>query len=195
MAKKLIAITGGIGSGKSLVLDTFQKLGYPTLSSDKIVKELYKTPKVKSLIKSIFVDAVKGEKRLRIDYKTLTKLAFSDKENNEKLTKAITPLVLNEILRKAKRGNKTTFVEVPLLFECGFEDKFDKTIVVLRDKNERIESVKTRSNLTKKQIEDRMAFQIDYDKKDFSKFIVIVNDKGKEEIEKKVLELAKELKQ
>ena len=194
MEKKLIAITGGIGSGKSLVLETFNELGYPTLSSDKIVKELYKTPKVKRLIKSIFVDAVKGEKRLRIDYKTLTELAFSDKENNEKLTKAITPLVLNEILRKTKKVNKTTFVEVPLLFECGFEDKFDKTIVVLRDKNKRIESVKTRSNLTKKQIEDRMAFQVDYDKKDFSNYIVIVNDKGKEEIEKNVYKLEKELK-
>ena len=119
MAKKLIAITGGIGSGKSLVLDTFQKLGYPTLSSDKIVKELYKKPYVKKLLKDIFPTAVKGEKRLKIDYKTLSELAFKNKTSNKKLTKAITPLVLEEILKKTKSVKKTTFVEVPLLFECG----------------------------------------------------------------------------
>ena len=194
MDKKLIAITGGIGSGKSLVLDTFNKLGYPTLSSDKIVKDLYKKPYVKRLLKEIFPTAVKGEKKLRIDYKALSKLAFSNKENNQQLTKAITPLVLDEILRKAERYKNTTFVEVPLLFECGFEDRFDKTIVVLRDKNKRIESVKTRSNLTEQQVIDRMTFQVDYDKNDLSKFIVIVNDKGKEEVEKNVLEILKELK-
>ena len=193
MSKKLIAITGGIGSGKSLVLDTFNELGYPTLSSDKIVKELYKTPKVKRLIKSIFVDAVKGEKRLKIDYNTLTELAFSDKENNQKLTKTITPLVLNEILRKAERNKKTTFVEVPLLFECGFEKEFDKVIVVLRDKNKRIESVKLRSKLSEEHIKKRMAFQVDYDKKDFSKFIVINNDKDKEQLKKQVFALIKKI--
>lgn len=193
MEKKLIAITGGIGSGKSLVLETFNELGYPTLSSDKIVKELYKTPKVKRVLKSIFPSAVKGEKRLRIDYKTLTELAFSNKENNQKLTKAITPLVLDEILRKAEKLNKTTFVEVPLLFECGFEKKFDNAIVVLRDKNERIESVKTRSKLSEEQVRKRMAFQVDYDKKDFSKFIVMVNDKGKDDLIKAVFELEKNI--
>lgn len=193
MDKKLIAITGGIGSGKSLVLDTFNKLGYPTLSSDKIVKNLYKKPKVKSLIKSIFPNAVKGEKKLRIDYKALSQLAFSNKENNQQLTKAITPLVLDEILRKAERYKNTTFVEVPLLFECGFEERFDKTIVVLRDKNKRIESVKTRSNLTEQQVIDRMTFQVDYDKKDLSKFIVINNDKDKEQLKEQVFALIKKI--
>ena len=193
MDKKLIAITGGIGSGKSLVLDTFNKLGYPTLSSDKIVKDLYKKPKVKRLIKSIFPNAVKGEKKLRIDYKALSQLAFSNKENNQQLTKAITPLVLDEILRKAERYKNTTFVEVPLLFECGFEDRFDKTIVVLRDKNKRIESVKTRSNLTEQQVIDRMTFQVDYDKKDLSKFIVINNDKDKEQLKEQVFALIKKI--
>lgn len=193
MTKKLIAITGGIGSGKSLVLDCLTNAGYHTLSSDKIVKDLYKTPRVKRILKNLFPNAVKGEKRLSIDYKKLTELAFKDKEHNQKLTNAITPLVLEQILKKASRIKTTAFVEVPLLFECEFEDKFDNAIVVLRDKNLRIESVKERSNLSQKQIEDRMTFQVDYDKKDLSKYIIIVNDKKKEEMENKVLELAKEL--
>ena len=149
--------------------------------------------KVKSLIKSIFPNAVKGEKKLRIDYKALSQLAFSNKENNQQLTKAITPLVLDEILRKAERYKNTTFVEVPLLFECGFEDRFDKTIVVLRDKNKRIESVKLRSKLSEEQIKKRMAFQVDYENKDLSKFIVINNDKDKEQLKEQVFALIKKI--
>ena len=61
MPKKLIAITGGIGSGKSLVLSTLKKQGYPTLSSDEIVKTLYKKPAVKKILKGVFPTAVKGE--------------------------------------------------------------------------------------------------------------------------------------
>ena len=193
MLKKLIAITGGIGSGKSFVLNTLKNNGYPTLSSDEIVKTLYKKPTVKRILKDVFPSAVKGEKRLTIDYKTLTELAFMNKENNQKLTKSITPLVLEQILKKAKRIKGTAFVEVPLLFECDFADKFDGVIVVLRDKQTRIESVINRSNLTKAQVEDRMNFQVNYDKKDLSKYIVIVNDKDLPHIEKIVLDLAKQL--
>ena len=193
MPKKRIAITGGIGSGKSLVLETLEKHGYPTLSSDKIVKELYKKPYVKKLLKDIFPTAVKGEKRLTIDYKTLSELAFKNKTSNKKLTKAITPLVLEEILKKTKSVKKTTFVEVPLLFECGFENNFDKTIVVLRDKNNRIKSVINRSNLNEEQVKERMNFQVDYDKKDFSNYIVIKNDKEKIDLINQVLDIANKI--
>lgn len=193
MPKKLIAITGGIGSGKSLVLETLEKAGHHTLSSDKIVKDLYKKPKIKRILKDLFPNAVKGEFRLRIDFKTLSELAFKDKANNERLTKAITPLVLEQILRKTKSKDGLVFVEVPLLFECDYVGHFDNAIVVLRDKNERIESVKKRSNLTKEQVESRMAFQVDYDKIDLSKYLVVINDKNTEDLKNKVLRLVSDL--
>lgn len=193
MAKKLIAITGGIGSGKSLALSVIEKAGYPTLSSDKIVKDLYKKPSVKRLLKDLFPSAVKGEKRLTIDYKALSGIAFKNKKNNKKLTKAITPLVLNEIYKKAKRIKEDTFVEVPLLFECKFEDKFDNVLIILRDKEKRIESVKTRSKLTEKQIEKRMKNQVAHDKLDLSKYSVIKNELSLKEFEEQVLKTAKKI--
>ena len=67
MTKKLFAITGGIGSGKSLVLSALKDAGFLTLSSDQIVAELYKTHKVKVLLKEMFPSAVSGEKRLTIN--------------------------------------------------------------------------------------------------------------------------------
>lgn len=193
MAKKLFAITGGIGSGKSSVLSILKDAGYDTLSSDQIVSKLYKTHRVKLLLKEMFPSAVSGEKRLALNRAEISKQVFVDKNKHELLTKTITPLVLDEILKKAKRTNKPLFVEVPLLFECDYQGYFDNVLVVMRDKNARIESVKTRSNLTEQEILSRMKNQVDYDKKDFSSYIVIHNDCDIIALKNKVLKIAKEL--
>lgn len=192
MAKKLFAITGGIGSGKSSVLSILKDAGYDTLSSDQIVSKLYKTHKVKLLLKGLFPNSVSGEKRLKLNRAEISKQVFNDKDKHELLTKTITPLVLDEILKRAKRTNKPLFVEVPLLFECDYQGYFDNVLVVMRDKNARIESVKTRSNLTEEQILARMSNQVDYDKKDLSSYIVIKNDCDIITLKDRVLKLAKE---
>lgn len=193
MTKKLFAITGGIGSGKSSVLSILKEAGYHTLSSDQIVAELYKTHKVKSLLKEMFPTAVSGKKRLTLNRAEISKQVFVDKVKHELLTKTITPLVLQEILKKAKRTTTPLFVEVPLLFECKYQDYFDGVIVVMRDKNARIESVKTRSNLTEQEILARIKTQVDYDKLDTSPYIVIMNDCDIIALKDKVLKITKEL--
>ena len=193
MTKKLFAITGGIGSGKSSVLSILKDAGYDTLSSDQIVSELYKTHRVKLLLKEMFPSAVSGEKRLTLNRAEISKQVFVDKNKHELLTKTITPIVLDKILKKAKRTNKPLFVEVPLLFECDYQDYFDNVLVVMRDKNARIESVKTRSNLTEQEILSRMKNQVDYDKKDLSSYIVIKNDSDIITLKNTVLKIAKEL--
>jgi dephospho-CoA kinase len=193
MTKKLFAITGGIGSGKSSVLAILKDAGYKTLSSDQIVSELYKTHKVKCLIKEMFPSAVSGEKRLTLNRAEISKQVFVDKNKHALLTNAITPLVLDEILKKAKRTNKPLFVEVPLLFECDYQNYFDGVIVVTRDKKARIESVKMRSNLTEEQILARIKNQVDYDALDKTPYTIINNDGDILTLKEKVLKIAKEL--
>ncbi len=193
MNKKLFAITGGIGSGKSLVLSILKDAGFLAISSDQIVSKLYKTHSVKVLLKKMFPSAVSGEKRLTLNRAEISKQVFVDKVKHELLTKTITPLVLEEILKKAKSTTKPLFVEVPLLFECKYQDYFDGVIVVMRDKNTRIESVKTRSNLTEQEIIARMNNQVDYDKLDTSPYIVITNDCDIIALKDKVLKITKEL--
>ena len=193
MAKKLFAITGGIGSGKSMVLKVLKDAGYYTLSSDQIVGDLYKTHSVKALLKGLFPSAVSGKKRLRINRGEISKQVFFDKDKLALLTSAITPLVLQEILKRASSSKRPIFVEVPLLFECNYQGYFDNVLVVMRDKNARIESVKMRSNLTEEQILARMSNQVDYDKKDLSSYIVIKNDLDIITLKDRVLKIAKEL--
>ena len=191
--KTVTAVTGGIGSGKSTALEILSNAGYEVLSSDKIVHELYEKRSVKKILKRIFPDAVSGVIKLKLNKKRVAELAFSNKALHKKLTDAITPLVLKEILYRTKDATGKIFVEVPLLFECGYQGYFDKVLVVTRDKVKRIESVKTRSNLTEQEIIARMKDQVDYDALDLTPFITINNDGDYSSLKEKVLSFAKSL--
>ena len=79
---------------------------------------------------------------------------------------------------------------MPLLFECSYQNNFDGVIVITRDKNSRIESVKKRSNLTEEHILKRMESQFDYQNADLTPYTVIDND-GSKDFENKILSVAK----
>lgn len=193
MQNKRIAITGGIGCGKSQVLSILSGLGYLTFSSDKIVIDLYKTHKVKALIKEHFPTAVSGNKRLKIDKVELSKKAFSSAESHGLLTNLVTPLVMQEINRLTKNKKGLCFIEVPLLFECNYQDNFDDVWVITRPLKNRIESVMLRSNLTKEQILERIGKQIDYDKIDLSPYTVIENNYDIEKLKQTIINKIKSL--
>ena len=188
---KIIAITGGIGSGKSTALDLLRAAGFLVLSSDGIVGELYKKRSVKKFLKRLFPTAVTGIINLKIDRKEIAKITFTDKEKHTALTKHVTALVLKEIIRRAQKSGGVTFAEVPLLFECDFTPHFNGVIVVTRNKEERIKSVISRSSLTREQVLERMAAQVDYDSIDLSPYIVIENNGDKESLKIAVLTAAK----
>jgi len=195
MEYKKIALTGGIGSGKSTALKILSESGYKTLSSDNIVSELYNTPHVKRLLKKLFPTAVKGFFRLSVDRKAISKIVFNDHAAHKKLTDAITPLVLKKILKRTKVLTEHVFVEVPLLFECGYQEYFDKVLVITRSLDDRIESVKQRSSLTKEEILSRIKAQTDYDSFDLSPYHVIINDGDVTALKDKVLDFTKTLNQ
>ncbi len=193
MANKLIAITGGIGSGKSLALSILNNEGYNTLSSDAITAELYEKRKIKLILKRLFPSAVKGFFNPKINRKEISRIVFNDKEKLNRLTNTITPLVLEEIIKRAKKFEGTVFVEVPILFEKGYQSAFNNVIIVKRDKNKRIESVKVRSNLTEKEVIDRINNQFDYENSDLSPFITVINDNDESALKEKLLQIAKSL--
>ena len=190
MVKK-IAVTGGIGSGKSTVINILTDAGYKVLSCDKITAELYEKRRVKLLLKKMFPTAVKGYFFPQIDRKIISAAVFNDKEKLNALTSAITPLVMDEVERRCKKLSGIVFVEVPLLFECNYQSRFDGVMVVMRDKESRIESVKTRSNLTKEEIVARMNSQVDYDSINLSPFVIVKNDRDFLSLKNTVLSLAK----
>ncbi|MBQ7235810.1 MAG: dephospho-CoA kinase [Clostridia bacterium] len=190
---KLIALTGGIGSGKSLALATLKDAGYNTLSCDAITSDLYEKRKIKLILKKMFPTAVKGFFNPIIDRKEISKIAFNDKVKHAELTDTITPFVMQEVLRRASKIGGMVFVEVPLLFECGYQDEFDGVMVITRPKHERVKSVMARSNLTEEQVLARIKNQTDYDNFDLSKYMVIENTGNQTALKEKILNIAKDL--
>lgn len=187
--QKIIAVTGGIGSGKSSVLEQIKSLGYPVFSCDQILNEVYSSRTVKRQLKKIFPTAIKGIFCLKIDRKALSKLVFSSPENRRKLESITHP----EILRLAKEkilkvGAILSFLEVPLLFEGNYQLGFDGVIVVKRNVEDRINSVMSRSSLTREQVLSRILAQVDYDSLDLTGYVVIENDKDLNSLKEKTLQ-------
>ena len=175
----IIGLTGGIGSGKSAAIAALQENGYKTVSCDDVTRELYKKRKTLKTLRKEFPSAITGKLFLKADKKEIARVIFSDKEKYDFLNGFLTRETFDMAYRRAEKYAKngdTVIVEVPLLFENNLQNRFDKVIVITRDKEKRIASVKARSNLSEQEIISRIAAQVDYDKFDFSPFTVIKND-------------------
>lgn len=156
---KKIALTGGIGSGKSTVLEMIRKLGYPVFSCDRIYAALCEDGNYLKKLSTLFPDSVRGDK---LDREFLSEKVFSDEKALAALNALSHPLIMERLLALMERCS-ISFAEVPLLFEEGLQDKFDEIIVVTREKPRRIVAVKERSGLTEEEILARMARQFPYE--------------------------------
>lgn len=191
MAKdKIIALTGGIGSGKSQALNILNSLGEQTLSCDVITAQLYDRQDVANALIKVFPHCcVNGMP----DRKKIASVVFTDKQKLKWLTDFLTPLVLDECLKIAKQLGGKVFVEVPLLFECNAQDKFDGVIVITRRLDSRVKSVMERSNLTEEQVYERIHSQFDYQNADLSPYTVVSNDGTLDELKEQLIYLLKTL--
>lgn len=193
MNKKLVvAVTGGIGSGKSVALKILSEHGFNTVSCDEISRTLFDKKQVKKQLKKIFPTAV-GDLDSPIDRKVIADEVFNDKEKLKKLNELTHPLIVKEALSRANAFDGITFVEVPLLFEGGYEKLFDKVIVVVRALQMRVDSVIKRSAISEKEVYDRIKNQIDYDNTDFSDYITVKNDGDTDKFKTDILSIVKNL--
>ena len=131
-----VAITGGIGAGKTTALDSFRRHGAATVSSDEIVHHLLATdPDVKEALVERFGDDVLGADGAP-DRERIALRVFKDRDALDFLEKLLHPLVSREYLtwREQLAGlpspPRVCVTEVPLLYEVGGETRFDKVVVV-----------------------------------------------------------------
>jgi dephospho-CoA kinase len=144
-----VAITGGIGAGKSEALFAFQKAGAATVSSDEIVHHLLRNDaEVKAAIVSELGEGVLDADGV-VDRKRVAKVVFGDRGKLDFLEKLLHPKVVAEYLSwreglaKLPTPPKVCVTEVPLLFETGGEKRFDKVVVItappkLREQRRRV---------------------------------------------------------
>ena len=168
-----IAITGGIGSGKSAVLNIIKELGYSVISCDEIYRELLSDKSFTKNLEEEFGDILKQDKNL--DRNKLSKIVFNDKEKLKRLNDITHPAIMKKVIKKMA-GEKISFCEVPLLFEGGYESLFDEVIVVLRDLNSRISAITQRDGIDENEVINRINSQVIYENLQFEKYYVIHNN-------------------
>ena len=149
----LVAITGGIGSGKSTFSKQLIIRGFKLLDSDYEVYKIYKKPNNEflSLLKKIGLE--KSIQKGMINKKYISDVIFSDKNTRLKLQKYIFKRVHHErqifINKERKRKTKTIFFDIPLLFENKMEKKFDIIISIISSRQERYKRVKKTKKISK----------------------------------------------
>lgn len=144
-----VAITGGIGAGKSEALYAFQQAGAATVSSDEIVHHLLATDEeVKRAIVAELGEGVLDEEGA-VDRKRVGQVVFGDREKLAFLEALLHPLVVKEYLdwreglAQLPNPPRVCVTEVPLLFETGGDKRFDKVVVItapakLREQRRRV---------------------------------------------------------
>lgn len=137
-----VAVTGGIGAGKSEFMRAVKELGIRTYSADEINAELLCDKGYIEKLSETFPLAVKDGK---VDKAALREEVFSD----EKKRKTLNALAHPEIRRKIEEITGDAVIEVPLLFESGMTDLFDRVIVVTAGEDARINRIVSTRNISK----------------------------------------------
>ncbi len=192
---KLVGITGGIGSGKSLVCKIFNTLGIPSYDADSRAKALmHETQKVKSDILKTFGDKSYLEDG-SLNREWMAREVFSDESKLKLLNGIVHPAVGTDFAEWVIKNQDAPWLikEAALLFESGSYKNLDFIITVTAPESLRIKRVLTRDpHRSKSQIRDIIDKQMPESEKEARSQAVINNDE-KNMVLPQVLKLFKEL--
>ncbi|MGE5838988.1 MAG: dephospho-CoA kinase [Deltaproteobacteria bacterium] len=166
----LVAVTGGIASGKSAVSKMLQELGAPIIDYDVIAREIVEPgkPAWKDIV-AFFGDQVLKQDR-QIDRKKLSDTVFRDADKRRKLEGFTHPRITEEAARQAdaiaaKNPDAIIQVAVPLLIETNIQDQFHKVLLVHVPRETQIERLVKRDGITREAAESILKAQLPIDEK------------------------------
>ena len=189
---KIVGLTGGIGSGKSTVLNQFKNLGINTYSADKAAKKLINSDKglIKS-IKNLFGDNIYENNIL--DSVKLSKIVFNDPYKLKLLNSIIHPAVAKDFESFIKTKNGDYIVkEVAIIFETNTEHNYNKIVLIRAPLEERIKRVILRDNLSREDVIKRVNNQID-DSTIIDNCDYVIENINLKDLKEKVLKIHKDL--
>lgn len=190
---KVVALTGGIGAGKSLVANYLFTLGADVLDADQLARTaIERGSEGFDEVLAAFGDSILKDGD--IDRRVLGEIVFSDTSKRKLLEGIIHPRVQQALAdaRKSLSEDQILIYEIPLLVETDAAGKFDSIITVEAPLEQRIERLKSRG-LFISEIEKRIASQTTPDERKAIANYVIENDGNEEELLRKVESLWEDL--
>lgn len=192
---KTIAVTGGIGSGKSLLGKILEEKGFIVIDTDLISKRLSLKGNegYRQIIEIFGSDILDSDSNL--DKTKLAEIAFNDKKSLEMLNSIMHPLIEKELLKEIEKhiNENYIFVLVPLLFETGWQNRFDKVWLVLADEKIRLQRAVLRDKAKEEDIKKRIKNQINHANMSNLAHNVLYNNSSEEEFKVQVANALKTL--
>ena len=171
-----LGITGGIGSGKSVVATIFQLYGIPVYIADEESKKLTDTsPLIREKLQKLCGSKIYKDSKL--DKKQLASIIFNNADMLLEVNGIIHPEVNKSFLNwVCRQTNTICAIESAILFESGFDKIVDRTLTVYAPIDIRLERIQKRDNVPleaiKKRIDSQLSDEIKRDRADY----IIIND-------------------
>jgi dephospho-CoA kinase len=182
----VIGLTGGIGTGKTEVTHVLRELGAVVFESDKLAHSSYEPgTEAHGQIVSCFGEEVLSDSGF-IDRNALGKIVFADSARRRELEEIVWPatrkLTLALLKEEENRGTEFVVVEVPKLFESGWDKLADAVWTVESPRGEVNSRVEDRSGLDESEIDARVAAQLTPEQRIEKADVTIMNDGTLEEL-------------
>lgn len=174
-----VAVTGGIGSGKSIVCLVFEKLGIPVFHADSVAKQLMNEDNTvrEKLIELFGADIY--QKNEGIHRKKLAEIIFNNQIALQQVNAVVHPVVFTEFKNWAEKQKAPYVVqEAAIIFENNHQDRFDKIITVTAPTELKIERCMKRDSISRELVIERMKNQLpDEYKMERSDYVIMNDDK------------------
>jgi len=189
----VVALTGGIGSGKSTVGQIFAQLGAIVIDSDQLARDVIERGSIGfNEVVAKFGDEIL--KNGEIDRQILASLIFKDPAKRSELEQITHPLIRKAFAKMVSSASPDSIVinQIPLLVESNHDYKFDHIITV--SASERIRSERlTKRGLTNDQIKQRLGAQATDQMREDIADSVIINEKNEQELTDQVEKIWEQL--
>ena len=187
-----VALTGGIGTGKSTVVQILLQEGFEVIDADRIAHQVLNEQK--ETISQMFGANIIKENA--VDRKALGVIVFANKHKRQALESLLHPLIYECIVKKSElldSKKKIYFVDIPLFFESKRYD-IAKVLLVYTTKKIQLERLMARDKSNIEQAKQRINAQMDIDEKVKNAQYVIDNSGTLLELKRKTLEMIKKIK-
>lgn len=175
----LVALTGGIGCGKTTVLEQFKLLGIPCFVADQVAGRYYDDPAFLQQIRALFGNNVMLPDG-SADKRAIAQIVFSDNGMLQRLNSLIHPRVWEDFQHFVQIHSQAPYIifETAIAYEYGFDRLVNRVVCVYLEEEERLRRLELRDHATREQLLARMRNQLSAEEKMMRAHYVVLNYEG-----------------